>query len=247
MESYARKGVVMSIFHHGLLLAASSGDTDPNFADVSLLLHFDGTNGGTTFTDHSSYAHSVAFRQSVTTSTTQSKFGGAAGFFNGNHYLTYTSAAEFDLTTGDFTVETWFYATSLSTAAVIVTKASGTGFYAFRLEHNLSGQLQSRAFDTANAQIYTITDAGAMSNNTWYHIALTRNGSTFTLWRDGVSVGTATSSASLRTNSGDPIAIGELTNSSSAITGYLDDLRITKGVCRYTSTFTPPTAALPNS
>ena len=81
---------------------------DPYFQNVSLLMHMDGTNGGTTFTDNSNYALSVT-PTNATTSTTQVKFGTASAYFNGSAYLTMPTTSQFAFGTGDFTIEFWGY------------------------------------------------------------------------------------------------------------------------------------------
>ena len=85
---------------------------------------------------------------------------------------------------------------------------------------------------------------GAVSTGQWYHVALVRNGNTFNGYLDGVSGSSTTSSASIGANSTNGAFFGA--QATSNFNGYLDDIRITKGVARYTANFTPPTAAFPN-
>jgi len=93
-----------------------------------------------------------------------------------------------------------------------------------------------------------ITSATAYSLSTWYHVALVRSGSTITMYVNGTSVGTYTYSTALT----DKTAIvgtatdNRQTTNAWKFNGYIDDLRITSNFARYTSTFTPPTAAFPN-
>jgi hypothetical protein len=82
-----------------------------------------------------------------------------------------------------------------------------------------------------------------ISQNTWTHVAVTRNGSTFTVWVNGTSSGTATSSLILM-NQTVRTTVGANENGSLPWLGYIDDLRITKGFARYTANFVPPTSAL---
>jgi hypothetical protein len=91
--------------------------TDPNFADVSLLLHGDGTNGSTTITDNSPSPKTVTAFNSAAISTDQSRFGGSSLFFPGgsitgtSHRLESASNANFQFGSGDFTIELWLNAT----------------------------------------------------------------------------------------------------------------------------------------
>lgn len=222
-----------------------SGPSDPNFANVSLLLHMDGVNGGIVFTDSSSYARSVAANNNATISITQSMFGGSSGFFNGTAYLIYSHATELNLTTGDWTIEGFVNATTLGTNSVMIVKATGTGVYPWQLYYDATGNLVFSAYSTAQALLFTITAATRITTGVWNHWAMTRSGSTFTLWLNGVSQGTATSASALYSAASDPVVIGSLSGAAS-MTGYLDDVRITKGVARYTAGFSVPTAAFPD-
>jgi hypothetical protein len=88
---------------------------------------------------------------------------------------------------------------------------------------------------------------GTLLTNTWQHIAYTRTGGTGRLFVGGVLAG---SWADTTNYVGTVNRLGQ-TSASNAVdnrlSGYIDDLRITKGVARYTAGFTPPTAAFPNS
>jgi hypothetical protein len=85
-----------------------------------------------------------------------------------------------------------------------------------------------------------------ITTNTWYHVAVVRNGTSFKTYINGAEVHTQTTSNSL----GDyttPLVIGARTfDYNVKLNGYIDELRITKGVARYTSNFIPPTAPFPN-
>jgi hypothetical protein len=92
-----------------------------------------------------------------------------------------------------------------------------------------------------------VTGTTAISATTWTHFAVVRNGSTITIYINGTAGGTATNS-SFSDDTTAPFEIGARAgNGSIPFTGYIDDLRITKGYARYTSNFTPPTAAFPNN
>ena len=87
----------------------------------------------------------------------------------------------------------------------------------------------------------------SLSLNTWHHIAMVRNGSTFTLYVNGTSAGTLTSSGNIwSTLSRNLYLFGKWQTSGGAngLNGYVDDYRITKGYARYTANFTPPSSAL---
>ena len=89
----------------------------------------------------------------------------------------------------------------------------------------------------------------ALSNNTWYHVAVTRSGSTWRLFLNGTQEDSVTQSDQL-TDSGSTTRLGNYGPSATAshgLNGYIEDFRITRGVARYTSNFTAPTSAHPTS
>lgn len=218
--------------------------TDPAFANVSLLVHFN--NAGGNPIDSSSNGYTTA-TNSITISAAQVKYGAAAASFDGStKYATYSHTTPLDLTTGDFTLEFWVRFNTVSASQAILVKATGTGVYPWQIGLNASGHLTFAGFNTSDASAYSITGSSTLSTGVWYHVAGTRHGTTFTLWLDGASEGTATSADALRTNGTDVVDIGNV-GGVAVLDGYMDDLRITKGLARYTSGFTPPTAEFPDS
>jgi hypothetical protein len=93
-----------------------------------------------------------------------------------------------------------------------------------------------------------ITSSTAVSTSTWYHIAVTRSGTNTKLFVNGSQEGSTYTDSNVYVNGLNRPVLGAdgLTIGTSPFNGYIDDLRITKGIARYTSNFTPPTAALPD-
>jgi hypothetical protein len=223
---------------------------DPYIDNVVLLLHCDGTNGGTTFTDNSRYAQTVTAGTGVTTSTTQAKFGTASATFTNTAGGLTSSGYHYALGTGDFTLEAWIYAPTttwddLGPYAPIfkIGTTNTAGLIQFGLNPD-SGNPYPVAYGYTTTAIDlavpgTIT---TISTNTWVHVALTRASGVFKSWVNGVQYATSTQTydAPLTT-----VTIGQ--DNGNAFAGYIDDVRITKGVARYTATFTPPTAAFDNA
>lgn len=91
-----------------------------------------------------------------------------------------------------------------------------------------------------------VTSNTLLSTSTWVHIAAVKNGSTLTLYQNGVNVASATQSGTI-VDGGKPLLVGYETGQNSAHywSGYIDDIRITRGIARYTANFTPPARALP--
>lgn len=212
---------------------AAAGATDPDFANVSLLLHMDGSNGSTTFTDSSSNAVSVTANGNAQISTAQSKFGGASGLFDGNgDYLTAT-VNTFNTRTDKFTIESWVYLTSRTGFSLI----SGTNFYLVEVGGSVY---------LGDAIMNNVTFASTeLPLTTWFHIAVSFDQTTYRVFVDGVEKGSSTTL--LVSFNLSNIEIGQRALLLTYTDGYFDDFRLTKDVARYTAGFTPPTAAFPDS
>jgi hypothetical protein len=212
--------------------------TDPYINNVSLFLPFNSN-----FNDNSSNNFSVTAYGNTQISSTQSKFGGSSAYFDGNgDYLllednnAFNFNSNFDDTPSiPFTIEAWIYPLSLSsaTASALISKDTyGSNFswcialYSNRIAvstHNINGDWQFEA----NATVLT---------NTWQHVALSMDGTTQRLFLNGQLIGTKNAPI---TNSSSKITIGcfSWNNTNSFYNGYIDDLRITKGIARYISNF----------
>jgi hypothetical protein len=220
---------------------------DPYINNVSLLLHMDGSNGSTTFVDNSINTLAVTANGNAQVSTGQTKFGSGSLLLDGtNDFLTITSNVLFDLS-GDFTIELFARFSSLATAQTVISRwGSSQRCWLFTVDSSTS-----LTFATGNTgsidQVITRTSPVTLNANTWYHFAATRSGSTVRIFVDGSQAGangtatgncTGTQSVKIGVN-GD----GDVNDTN----GYVDDVRITKGVARYTTNFTPPSAAFPNA
>ena len=220
---------------------------DPNFAFNSLLLHGNGTNGSTTITDSSPTPKTVTAVGNAQISTAQSKFGGASIAFDGSgDWLTVPDGNEFTFGSENFTIEAWIYNNTTGQFKHIVgqgsSNATAASFYFFKTSANkLAGLVQS------GSTSYTATSSSDLPLNLWTHVAFVRNGGTTTVYINGVAEGTANVTGITVNDLSNQVrvgAAGEFT--SDTWNGYIDDLRITKGVARYTANFTPPTAPFPD-
>lgn len=221
---------------------------DQYFADVSLLMHMNGTNASTTFTDSSSNAFTATAYGNAQISTTESKFGNASGKFDGSgDYVQITSATALELGAGDFTIELFYYHDGGNqTFAGLVGKGevNSTASDAWSLEFGGPGLIF-----VAWANNNTTVQCSLPSNNAWHHVAVTRSGSTLRLFVDGVQESSNTVSFTISTNNSGPLVIGggAYAPTLRSFSGYIDELRITKGVARYTANFTAPTAPFPDA
>ena len=218
-------------------------ENDPYWANVVLLLHMDGTDGSTTFVDSSPAARTIVAFSSAQVDTANKKFGTGSGYFptGTNSYL--TTGDGYDMP-GDFTVEFWLRLDTVTRIGQILfaltSPSSSNHFY---IVAQTNGTASSVGVAVGSASINDLTYDYVV--NTWYHIAVVRSGSTVTLFKNGVERGTTTTTFSpLSTRVGQ---VGYEVGTGNSLYGYIDDLRITKGVARYTGNFNIPTAAFPDA
>lgn len=211
--------------------------TDPYFANVVLLLHADGDNGATSTTDSSTYNRTATFYGNAKLSTTTPKFGSAALDLDGaGDYITFPSSSNFTFD-GNFTVETWAY---FRQNKAEYQSIFGAGDYQFLF------WFQELVMVLPGLGLVRPAAGNNISLNAWHHVVMCRYGSSLKLFVDGVQYGTTTAiSASLTCNN--VASIGYHTGSFGYLNAKLDDMRVTKGIARYTANFTPPTEAFPNS
>lgn len=236
-----------------LFLARKAGswplhDADPYFSNVSLLLPMDGANGSTTFIDESNNAFTVTANGNAQISTAQSKFGGASAYFDGTgDFLTIAHDAAIVFGSDSFTLECWVRPTS-SAGGTIYSKRANTSTYAGLNLYTGTSNLYPALYVELGGGNFGweigATSSVALTLNGWNHVALVRNGSQWNLYINGVSGISATNSNSIY-DDGSNVGIGAGNGASFPIEGYIDDFRITKGVARYTASFTPPTKSHP--
>lgn len=182
-----------------------------------------------------SYPDTYAAPASTTGSPTVSTSGSGSVSFSGSNYLTYAANAAFGFGSGNYTIEAWVYGNFAGAYNTVfdnrVSSATGIAIYA-----GTSGTL-SVADNSA-----IIISAGAISTNTWTHIAVVRNGNTITAYVNGSSVGTATDTRTYATSAGAVVAVNS--SGSQGFTGQISNLRVVKGTAVYTSNFTPSTTPL---
>ena len=167
--------------------------------------------------------------------TSVKKFGTASAEFDGTgDYLRLEPTTLQALGSGNFTVEFFLRATNVATTQVFID---------FRNNSNTNTALA--VYVSSLFKFYAGTSEiiiGAISNNTWHHIAIVRNGSTITSYIDGTAGGTESNTNNLTC---EKLTIGANWNTDYPMTGYIDEFRITKSA-RYTSNFTAPTKEFPN-
>jgi len=220
---------------------------DTYYPSCSLLMHFSGSDGSTTFTDNSVNNLTVSSNNGAKITSSIYKFGNSSAFFDGtDDYLSSANNSAFNLSSGDFTVEFWFRTATLSLPAsygVLVGQMSYTsaGWGIWQYSTTIYVYIGT-GFAIQTPSVFT-------STSTWYHIALVKNGTganSLKLYVDGVVQAQGNYTPTYASSY--PLVIGGITtstgwNNNFYCNGYMDELRITKGIARYTGSFTPPTSA----
>lgn len=224
----------------------ASGDvavpTDPYWEHVVALLHFDGPDGSTTFTDETGKSWVPGGNAQI--DTAQSKFGGASGLFDGTgDYISTGTSADFDFGSGDFTVEFFVRLNDMSNQ-VFIGRRNAAGFTPFGVGV-FASKLQMLVSTSGASWASTARDSVDFVSGAWTHVALVRSGTNFTLYKNGNSVVSSTISGSVMSST-NPVLIGAWDSTLFPTNGHIDEVRITKGVARYTANFTPPDRAFPD-
>jgi Concanavalin A-like lectin/glucanases superfamily/Fibronectin type III domain len=226
--------------------------TDVYYSSVGLLLHADGTNGSTSIVDNSGTPKTVTAVGNSVISATQSKFGGSSLYFDGSgDYVTTAENAVFNLATNN-TFEAWVYPISIGAAQGVLSYTTNTHptvgtdvSYIWFIQSD--GTLRFAVNDSGGSTQNTITTT-AIQAGVWTHIAVVKNGTTVTQYINGVSSSTATiTGMGNTTGPGWGFRVGSYYTDALSFNGYIDEVRVTSGVARYTSNFTVPTAPFPNS
>jgi hypothetical protein len=210
---------------------AASGVVTPSALDVALLLHFDGTNGSTTFTDSSPSAATFGVVLGSPSLSSPGKFGSAA--FSGNGGAIASGVGQIPDLTADWTAEAWVYRPAGTGNATVVNLSASGGAPGFHMW--VGGDSQLRWDDGAQE----CATGGAVPFDQWSHIAACRSGGVTTIYIDGIAAATTTIAAIPGPYRAFIGAYGDLLFYSNML---IDELRVVKGTAVYTANFTPPTA-----
>ena len=215
---------------------------------TKLMLHMNGTDGSTTFTDEIAKVMTAAGNAQI--DTAQYKFGGASGLFDGTgDYVTTPDHADFNFGTGDFTIDFWVSINNATNQQSFVGQwVDNNNYWAVYKETNAGGNKLSITFIVGGVVKgnYTLTSSWAVSTGTWYHLVFERYGTGAKIFIDGVAQ-TLTEGTAFGSNDVGDLAsvlyVGSFNTTTYPLNGWIDELRISKGIARHTADFTPPTTA----
>ena len=214
---------------------------------TKLLMHCEGTDAATTFRDGSSTHRTLTSSgTSAQIDTAQFKFGAASGLFNAGYvYAADSDDWHFD---GNFTIDLWIRHSSLPSSGshqmYISQYVNTSTHWNFRIS-NIVGSyyLKYEFVNSGKAVISFYSSAITITTGVWHHVALVRNGSIWNIYYDGVDVGGSTDADSL-VNLASALYVGSWgAYGGYYLYGWVDEVRISKGIARWTEGFTPPTDA----
>ncbi|WP_454752062.1 DUF2341 domain-containing protein [Cupriavidus necator] len=212
--------------------------TDAYPSNTLLDLRFDGDNASTTITDEK--GHAVTVVSGAKLSTAQSARGGSSLLLNGTtDYLSLTNTADLDLASGDYTLECWLWINSITGAGWVLSKNSSGASGWISLYRSSGNSLFTFVHSYNGAGSQAALNSVVYPTQQWVHLAVCRQGGTITMFCNGVPYTTVSVTGAVNYNASNPIRIGCDGSLASFFNGYIDGLRVTKGVARYTSAFDP--------
>jgi len=199
-------------------------------ANTKLLLHMNG--------DVSPSAHSVTVNGNTQLNAVTTKWNGAMYFDGSGDFLSTPDHEDWDFTAGDYTIDLW-------------VKHDGPGAHEGYVAHRQdSTHVWYLGNEPASGMYWLMYNDGVaviienqgngITDTNWHHVALVKAADVYKIYVDGIEVGTTTDS-SLPTFTG-PLYIGKVDTGIYEFAGYIDELRISKGIARWTTNFTPPTS-----
>lgn len=230
---------------------AQEESTDPYIDNVSLLLHGDGADNSTTIVDNSNNGLSPNFISgNAGIRTANFKYGTGSLFSDGTDDAIWYSSADnagFNFGTGDFTIE--FYARTTVTNQVTMmsfyANTDGSQAQGWQIRYESSGTLSFIAYSGGSVAVNFGTSA--VLTTTFKHVAVSRVSGTVYLFVNGVLQNNLAWAGSHDFNSTYRLRIFSGFDTTTTFNGNIDELRITKGVGRYTTSFTPRASAFPDS
>ena len=214
-------------------------------SDTKLLIHGGGADGTQVFTDSSPSGHTISYFGAAQWDDTQSKFASTSIKFDGSgDYLSVENHADLDFGTADFTIDFWANVNSDSVQddTFFSTLPSGASPPGLCMSIRGTGFPKKLGIYVNGGHIPSAYTSAVINHSTWHHIALVRVGGTFNFYVDGVNVGSDATNGSLNLDTDQPLVLGRFYTDvdNYYLHGYIEEFRISKGIARWTSDFTPP-------
>jgi len=214
---------------------------------TKLLLPLEGADAATTTTDVGEF-HAATFNGTAQIDTAQKKFGSSSLLLDGNSdYLTFPDHADWSFGTGDFTIDFWARFNDLTNRQAFVCQDDTTNYWLLEKYTSANGNKLRMIFINESGVTkgdYVMTNNWSVSADTWYHLAFVRNGSNAYILIDGTPQ-TLTETTAFGSNDVGNIAASLYVGYSPGLTtyldGWIDEVRISKGIARWTANFTAPT------
>ena len=245
-------------FHHGTEEPSTPSANNyvlyqdtPDDQNTVLLMHMDGENSGTVFRDVSrtgtTGSHFITPAGTAQTSTAQSKFGGSSLLLDGNSdYLDAGTSADWDFgTSGDFTIEMWVYFNNFTNHNMLANQWSNdsghSGDWQMFFRNTESGKMEFFYKNSGGSWASSAKTATAIAATTWTHIAVVRHSGTIKFYINGTVDSTTITDSAQIGDASKVVRLGRTLQPDHYLDGYVDEFRISKGIARYSGSFTPPT------
>jgi len=210
---------------------------------TKVLLHFDGDDASTTFTDESGKTW-TATGAGAELDTADYEFGDSSFTrpTTSGRYISTPTHDDFEFGSGNFTIDFWYKDGHLNGSSDLLGHPFDTGWTSSVWMQLQSGNPACFLSKTGSGWDLNFTSTENITTG-WNHIALVRNGTTVTVYVNGVSGGGGTLVGALAKPALDFKIGARAGNEGQTYTSWMDEFRISKGIARWTSNFTPPTAA----
>jgi hypothetical protein len=249
-------GQATSVIDDGYVAPLSAPGSDPFFASVVMLLGFEGADGSTTITDESSKKHGNAtVNGNAKISRTQAKFGVSSLSLDGTgDWISFADSADWQLSAANsdqFTIEFWLFTSTAGSNTPVLgqsTSTSNTAWYILWDHNRVEFLTTSTGIPAGGTTI--AAPISTLASSAWGHVAIDKDASgKIRVYENGVMQASSTPANSAMFNSTGPLETRNLSATTSLFNGFIDELRITKGVARYQSDigFALPTAPYPRS
>lgn len=220
----------------------SLGSGVGNDSFTKILLHMEGTNAGTTFTDTNAGGSAHTWTaHTATTDTGTVKFGQSSLSCGSTGWIDTPDSADYTLGSGDFTADFWF---NVSGGGGAVRRAFGQENAAQSIQSVAGGLLAGNQmfFQPNNGSNVTVSGTTTFTTTGWHHYAGVRTGNILRMFIDGVQEGGDVAFTGTVTDSADTFSVGRAGAATANWNGFIDEFRLSVGIARWTANFTPPTS-----